>query len=133
MHSTMHLYPIDGRRRVGKDDTAWSYRDAKWAQVIVWWIRSGKQDTIVNYPPVLGGPASVFCGRRLRELRRWTRERNARDVSGQLWTAGNDQDEIRPDNFFRVNQNIQPKAGGGRRLGKRVKQAPLTGARTGSW
>ena len=34
--STMHLYPIDGAAsRVGKDETAWSYRDAKWAEVIV--------------------------------------------------------------------------------------------------
>jgi FAD/FMN-containing dehydrogenase len=36
MLSTMHMYPVDGAAgRVGKDDTAWSYRDAKWAQVIV--------------------------------------------------------------------------------------------------
>src|SRR5439155_1033370 len=34
--STMHLYPIDGAAsRVGQDETAWSYRDAKWAEVIV--------------------------------------------------------------------------------------------------
>jgi FAD/FMN-containing dehydrogenase len=33
--SSMHLYPVDGvAGRVGKDDTAWSYRDAKWAEVI---------------------------------------------------------------------------------------------------
>ena len=33
--STMHLYAIDGAAsRVGNDDTAWAYRDAKWAQVI---------------------------------------------------------------------------------------------------
>ena len=36
IHSTMHLYPIDGAAsRIGKHDTAWNYRDAKWAQVIV--------------------------------------------------------------------------------------------------
>src|SRR5213076_975014 len=36
MHSTMHMYPIDGAAsRVGKTDTAWNYRDAKWAQVMV--------------------------------------------------------------------------------------------------
>src|SRR5439155_25729626 len=34
--STMHLYPIDGAAaRVGRNDTPWAYRDAKWAQVIV--------------------------------------------------------------------------------------------------
>jgi FAD/FMN-containing dehydrogenase len=36
MHSTMHLYPIDGAaHQVGTDDTPWSYRDARWAEVIV--------------------------------------------------------------------------------------------------
>ena len=36
MHSTMHLYPINGAaHRVGKNDTAFSYRDANWAEVIV--------------------------------------------------------------------------------------------------
>ena len=32
----MHLYPIDGvAGRVAKDATAWNYRDAKWAMVMV--------------------------------------------------------------------------------------------------
>ncbi len=36
MHSTMHIYPINGATgRVGKDGTAWGYRDASFAQVIV--------------------------------------------------------------------------------------------------
>jgi len=36
MHSTMHLYPVNGAaHRVGPNDTAWSYRDAEWGQVIV--------------------------------------------------------------------------------------------------
>jgi FAD binding domain/Berberine and berberine like len=36
LHSTMHLYPIDGApSRVSKRATAWSYRDARWTQVIV--------------------------------------------------------------------------------------------------
>jgi hypothetical protein len=36
MHSTMHLYPIDGRAgRIKNSDTPWWYRDAKWAQVMV--------------------------------------------------------------------------------------------------
>ena len=34
--SAMHLYPIDGAAgRVAQDETAWTYRDAKWAQVMV--------------------------------------------------------------------------------------------------
>ena len=33
--SLMHLYPIDGAvHRIGKDETAWSARDATWSMVI---------------------------------------------------------------------------------------------------
>jgi hypothetical protein len=33
MHSTMHLYAIDGAaHRVGRNETAFSYRDANWAE-----------------------------------------------------------------------------------------------------
>jgi hypothetical protein len=36
MQSTMHLYPIDGAAsRMGAEETAWAYRDAKWGMVIV--------------------------------------------------------------------------------------------------
>jgi FAD/FMN-containing dehydrogenase len=36
MFSTMHLYPINGAAsRVGKNETAWNFRDANWAMVIV--------------------------------------------------------------------------------------------------
>ncbi len=35
MHSTMHLYPIDGAvHRVGPGETAWAYRDVNFSQVI---------------------------------------------------------------------------------------------------
>ena len=35
MHSTMHMYPIDGAAHdVAADDTAFSYRDANFAEVI---------------------------------------------------------------------------------------------------
>ncbi|MDY0038957.1 MAG: FAD-binding oxidoreductase [Desulforhabdus sp.] len=34
--STMHLYPVDGAvHRVGRNDTAFSYRDCHWSEVIV--------------------------------------------------------------------------------------------------
>ena len=34
--ATMHLYPINGAAgRVGKNDTAWSYRESTWGSVIV--------------------------------------------------------------------------------------------------
>ena len=34
--SAMHMYPVDGAAaRVGADDTAWAYRDARWCQVML--------------------------------------------------------------------------------------------------
>jgi FAD/FMN-containing dehydrogenase len=34
--SGMHMYPVDGAAaRVGSEETAWAFRDAKWVQVIV--------------------------------------------------------------------------------------------------
>jgi hypothetical protein len=36
LQSVMHLYPVNGAaHQVGENDTAWSYRDATWAEVIV--------------------------------------------------------------------------------------------------
>lgn len=36
LHSGMHLYPIDGAaHRPGQHDTAFSYRDARWAETII--------------------------------------------------------------------------------------------------
>ncbi len=36
IHSAMHLYPVNGAaHRLGRKDTAWSYREANFAQVIV--------------------------------------------------------------------------------------------------
>jgi hypothetical protein len=36
MHSTMHMYPIDGAvHDVGAADTAFNFRDCRWSQVVV--------------------------------------------------------------------------------------------------
>jgi hypothetical protein len=110
--STMHLYPINGQSHKKKnEDTAFSYRDANWAQVIVG----------IDTDPENG-----------EKLSAWTRE---------YWTAlhpfsaggayvnfmmDEGQDRVKaayrdnyerlskikskydPQNLFRVNQNIKP-------------------------
>jgi FAD/FMN-containing dehydrogenase len=111
--STMHLYAIDGAAsRVGNDDTAWSYRDAKWAQVIAGvdpdpanaqklaeWTR-GYSDAIK--PTSMGGGYVNF---HMDEPDR---------VRGMY---GSNYDRLAkvkahydPDNAFSVNQNIKPAA-----------------------
>jgi FAD/FMN-containing dehydrogenase len=113
MHSTMHLYPIDGAAG-GVSDTAtpWAYRDSRWAQVIV---------------GVDPAPAKA------EEIKRWTVDYwdalhpfSAGGAYVNFLGEGEGQDRVRttygknydrlaqvkarydPDNFFRVNQNIPP-------------------------
>jgi len=115
MHSTMHLYPVNGAAsKVGKNETAWSYRDARWSQVIVGVDPNPAQkDTITEWargyydalhPYGAGGAYVNFMmdegEDRIRATYRDNYERLARVKA-----------KYDPENFFRVNQNIRPAAG----------------------
>ncbi len=115
MHSTMHLYPINGAAsRVGKSETAWNYRDANWAQVMVGVDPDpANKDKIISWtknyydalhPYSAGGAYVNFLmgdegGDRVKATYGDNYER--------LVKIKNKYD---PDNFFRVNQNIKPSA-----------------------
>ena len=112
MHSTMHLYPIDGApHRVGKNDTAFSYRDANWAEVIVGVDPDpANKDKITNWckdyfdalhPYSAGGAYVNF----MMEEGQERVQAAFRDNYERLATVKKKYD---PTNFFRVNQNIQP-------------------------
>lgn len=112
MHSTMHLYPINGAaRRVGKHDTAWSYRDATWAEVIVGVDPDpAKKDRIIDWarkywddmhPHSAGGAYVNF----MMEEGEERVKASYRDNYERLVTIKSKYD---PANFFRVNQNIKP-------------------------
>lgn len=112
--STMHLYPIDGAaHRVGKKDTAWSYRDANWAQVMVGVDPDpAKKDLIVSWaksyfdalhPHSAGGAYVNFMMDEGPERVKAT----YRDSYARLATIKKTYDAT---NFFRVNQNIAPAA-----------------------
>jgi FAD/FMN-containing dehydrogenase len=112
MHSTMHLYPINGAAsRVGKQDTAWNYRDATWAQVmvgvdpdpannekIISWTKS-YYDAL--HPYSAGGAYVNFMMDEGEERVKATYGDNYE----RLVAIKNKYD---PDNLFRVNQNIKP-------------------------
>jgi FAD/FMN-containing dehydrogenase len=112
MHSTMHLYPINGAvHRVGKNDTAWSYRDTTWAEVIVGvdpdpakkglitdWARNYWTDL---HPHSAGGAYVNF----MMEEGDDRVKASYRDNYERLAAIKRKYD---PRNFFRVNQNIQP-------------------------
>jgi len=112
MHSTMHLYPIDGQaHRVGKGDTAFSYRDANWAEVIVGVDPDpANNDKITQWckdyfdalhPHSAGGAYVNF----MMEEGQERVQASFRDNYARLATVKKKYD---PSNFFRVNQNIRP-------------------------
>jgi FAD/FMN-containing dehydrogenase len=112
MTSTMHLYPIDGAaHRVGEDETAWSYRDARWAEVMVGvdpdpanreritaWAREYWE---ALHPYSAGGAYVNFMMDEGQERIKATYRENY----DRLVAVKNRYDTT---NLFRVNQNIQP-------------------------
>jgi FAD/FMN-containing dehydrogenase len=114
LHSTMHLYPIDGAAHdVGQTETAFSYRDANWAQVIVGVDPSpGNADAIrqwtvdywdATHPYSAGGAYINFLMHEGQDRV----EASYRDNYRRLTEIKAAYD---PDNVFRINQNIAPRA-----------------------
>lgn len=112
--TTMHMYPVDGAAgRVGKNETAWPNRDARWAQVIVGIDpEPARKDALIqwarNYwdemkPYSMGGAYINFLMDEGEQPVRAT----YRDSYDRLASIKAKYD---PTNFFRVNQNIKPKS-----------------------
>lgn len=112
MHSTMHLYPISGAaHRVGNHDTAFSYRDANWAGVIVGVdpdpanrdkITKWCKDYFDAIHPYSSGGAYVNF---MMDEGQERVQASFRDNYKRLAEIKKKYD---PTNFFRVNQNIVP-------------------------
>ncbi len=112
--STMHLYPIDGAAgRVAKDATAWAYRDAKWASVIVGVSPDAADNARMTewargywgalHPHSAGG---AYVNMMMAD------EGEARiraSYGGNYDRLASVKKEYDPANLFRVNQNIAPK------------------------
>jgi FAD/FMN-containing dehydrogenase len=114
MHSTMHLYPVNGAaHKVAKGDTAWSYRDAVWGQVIVGVdpdpankdkiIEWARQYSAAMHPYGAGGG---YINMMMEEGEASIRA-TYRENYGRLAAVKAKYD---PQNFFNVNQNIKPAA-----------------------
>ena len=117
MHSTMHLYPINGAaHKVDKTDTAFSYRDSTWCEVIVGVDPDpANRDAITNWareyydalhPYGAGGAYVNFMMDEGEDRIRATYRENYQRLA-QV------KAKYDPDNFFRVNQNIRPAAAAG--------------------
>jgi hypothetical protein len=112
MHSTMHLYPVNGAvHRIPQSETAWSYRNTTWAEVIVGVDPSPASNNKIvgwarNYwdalhPFSAGGAYINFMMDEGEERVKAT----YRDNYARLAAVKAKYD---PRNFFRVNQNIKP-------------------------
>ena len=112
MLSTMHLYPVNGAaQRVGRKETAYSFREALFAEVIVGVDPDpANRDKITAWckeywealhPYSAGGAYVNFMMEEGQDRVRAT----YRDNYDRLTAIKKKYD---PNNFFRVNQNIRP-------------------------
>lgn len=110
--SQMHLYPISGAAsRVGEEKTAWAYRDAKYAGVIVGVDPDPKNaEKITNWckdywdalhPFSAGGAYSNFMMDEGQERVKASYKHNYKRLTEI-------KKQYDPNNFFRINQNIRP-------------------------
>ena len=115
LHSTMHLYPINGAaHRAANSDTPWNYRDAVWSEVIVGVDPDpANKDRIVSWaknywealhPYGAGGAYVNFMMEEGEDRIRATYRGNYSRLAGI-------KGKYDPENFFRVNQNIKPEKG----------------------
>ena len=112
--STMHLYPIDGAvHDVGPSDTAWAYRDALWGSVFAGVdpdpanadaIRNWCVDYFEALHPHSAGGAYVNMMMDEGQDRVRASYGDNYDRLAQI------KAQYDPNNLFRVNQNIEPKA-----------------------
>lgn len=112
LHSAMHLYPIDGAaQRVGRGETAFSYRDARWSAVFVGVDPDPKNAAVISnwardyqtalHPYSAGGAYVNF----MMDEGADRVKASFRDNYPRLAAVKRSYD---PGNLFRVNQNIRP-------------------------
>ena len=112
--SQMHLYPISGAAsRVGKAETAWAYRGARYAGVIVGVDQNPENKEKITHwckeyweglhPYSAGGAYSNFMMDEGQERVQASYKHNFERLT-QI------KKKYDPENFFRVNQNIKPAA-----------------------
>lgn len=112
MLCTTHLYPIDGAcNEISNEETAWSNRDVRWAQVIIGvdpdaansdkvtqWAKDYYNDLI---PHAMGGAYVNFM---MNEDQKRVKD----SYKGNYDRLAKIKREYDPTNFFHINQNIKP-------------------------
>ncbi len=112
MHSTMHMYPVTGAAaRVGKNKTAWNYRDAKWSQVMV-----GVDPDPANKEKITRWTKDYFDalhpfsagGAYVNFMMDEGEDRVKATYGSNYKRLAQIKAKYDPTNLFRVNQNIKP-------------------------
>jgi hypothetical protein len=111
-HSTMHLYPIDGAvHDVGSSDTAFSYRDVLWAEVIVGVDpEPDNAEAITQWTVDYWNATHPFSagGAYVNFMMDEGQERVKATYGANYDRLTEVKAKYDPDNLFRVNQNIRP-------------------------
>ncbi len=114
MHSTMHLYPVDGAvQRVGSGDTAWSHRDVTWSQVIVGVDPDpSNADAISRWTVDYWGAAHPYSagGAYVNFMMDEGPDRVRATYGDNYARLAAVKAVYDPDNVLRINQNIPPCA-----------------------
>jgi FAD/FMN-containing dehydrogenase len=112
VHSTMHMYPINGAaHRVGKKDTAWSFREANFAQVIV-----GVDPDPANNERMIRWSKDYWAalhsysagGAYVNMIMDEGQDRVQTAYRDNYLRLAQIKAKYDPDNLFRINQNIKP-------------------------
>ncbi|GET21953.1 FAD-binding oxidoreductase [Prolixibacter denitrificans] len=110
--SQMHLYPISGAAsRVGKDETPWAYRDAKYAGVIVGIDPDpANAEKITNWCKNYWDAVHPFSsgGAYLNFIMNEGQDRIKASYKHNYDRLVKIKSKYDPNNLFRVNQNIAP-------------------------
>ncbi|HXN49572.1 MAG TPA: FAD-binding oxidoreductase [Bryobacteraceae bacterium] len=114
MFSTMHLYPVNGAvHRRNKQDTAFSYRETKWAEVIVGVDPDpGNKGKITEWARGYWDALHPYSapGAYINFMMEEGAERIEATYGGNYARLRQVKAKYDPGNLFRVNQNIAPAA-----------------------
>ncbi|NHE56479.1 FAD-binding oxidoreductase [Cyclobacterium sp. GBPx2] len=110
--SQMHMYPISGAvSRVGKNDTPWAYRDAKYAGVFVGVDPDPENaEKITSWSKAYWNALHPYSagGAYLNFIMDEGQERIKASYQDNYERLAKIKNKYDPNNFFRVNQNILP-------------------------
>lgn len=112
-YSTMHLYPVNGfASRIGKKDTAWNFRDANYAMVIVGVDPdAGNKDKITSWAKEYWQAMHPYSagGAYINFMMDEGEERISATYGDNYKKLVEIKAKYDPNNLFRVNQNIKPQ------------------------